>query len=61
MDTPDVVGPISGIETIAAGSSVKSRLRLVKLYGFGGWMKRKEFAEVRTADGKMARAAATLV
>ncbi|MEO6514062.1 MAG: hypothetical protein ABIP18_00185 [Steroidobacteraceae bacterium] len=44
------------METIAAGRSVKSRLRLVKLYGFGGWMKRKGFAQVRTSNGTIAHA-----
>ena len=37
-----IQGAIANIETIAKGSSVKSRSQLKKKYGTGNWMKKKD-------------------
>jgi hypothetical protein len=47
----EIVGPISGIETIAVGAGVREIPRLRKLYGRGRWRKVKGVARVRLADG----------
>jgi hypothetical protein len=51
-----VVGDITGIETIAAGSGIRERARLRKIYGKGRWRKRKGFAEIRLGSGEIVRA-----
>jgi hypothetical protein len=51
----EVVGEIEGIETIAAGPSVKVRSSLRKLYGKGRWRKRKGIATVRLPNGSLRR------
>jgi hypothetical protein len=56
MEPPELVSPIEGIETIASGRAVQARLSLVKRYGFGNWLKRKGFAEVRLLDGAIVHA-----
>ena len=57
MDHPvDLVGPVAKVETIAAGSSLRDRRRLVKIYGPGNWKKRKGTARVRLPDGSITRA-----
>ena len=56
MEKVDIVSPIEGVETIAAGRAVKARLSLVRRYGFGNWMKRKGFADIRRPDGTIVRA-----
>jgi hypothetical protein len=43
----EIVGEITGTTTIAAGMSVRQRLRLQRMYGKGQWRKRKGFAPVR--------------
>ncbi len=40
-----------GVETIAVGSAIRERKRLVKAYGKGRWRKRKGIARVRLPDG----------
>jgi hypothetical protein len=52
----EVVGDISGFETIATGSGIRERGRLRKRYGRGRWRKRKGFAEVRLPSGEIVRA-----
>jgi hypothetical protein len=52
----DIVGAISGIETIAAGSGIRISARLRKRYGSGRWRKRKGYAEVRLRSGETVQA-----
>ena len=52
----EVVGDISGIQTIAAGSGIRERSRLRKRYGRARWRKRKGFAEIRLQSGEIVRA-----
>jgi hypothetical protein len=52
----EVVGEISGIETIATGAGIRERGRLRKRYGRGRWRKRKGFAEIRLKSGDIIRA-----
>ena len=52
----EVVGYISGIETIATGAGIRERGRLRKRYGRGRWRKRKGSAEVRLPSGDIVRA-----
>jgi hypothetical protein len=52
----EVLGDITGIETIAAGSKLRERKRLWKVYGKGRWRKKKGWANVRLADGTIVRA-----
>ena len=51
-----IVGPISAVETIATGTGIRERARLVKRYGRGRWRKRKGIADIRLADGELTRA-----
>jgi hypothetical protein len=51
-----VVGDITGIETIASGSGIHEIARLRKKYGKGRWRKRKGFAEVILRTGEYLRA-----
>jgi hypothetical protein len=46
----ELAGPISEIEEIASGSSIRNRARLEKVYGRGRWRKMKGVA--RTEPGK---------
>lgn len=48
----DILSVILDIETIAAGSGVRDRARLNRLYGRGRWLKRKGVCRVRLADGQ---------
>jgi hypothetical protein len=47
----EIIGPIRGAETIAAGASLRDRRRLRRLYGRGRWRKRKGLVLVRLPDG----------
>lgn len=47
----EILGDISGVETIAAGTAIRERARLRKVYGRGRWRKRKGVARVRLAGG----------
>ena len=47
----EIIGPIRNAETIAAGTSVRDRARLRRLYGRGRWRKRKGLILVRLPDG----------
>ena len=52
----EIVGDITHVETIAAGSSIREIARLRKLHGRGRWRKRKGIANVRLEDGTVLRA-----
>ena len=52
----DIIGDIVGVETFAAGSSIREIGRLRKLYGPGRWRKRKGIARVRLPDGTVREA-----
>jgi hypothetical protein len=47
----EIVGPISEVETIAAGSGIRILALLRKRYGKGRWRKLKGVADVRLSDG----------
>jgi len=48
-----IIGDISQVETIASGSGLRERVRLVKRYGPGRWRKLKGIAHVRLIDGTL--------
>lgn len=52
----EIVGPISDVETFAAGAGIREIARLRRLYGRGRWRKRKGIARVRLPDGSIALA-----
>lgn len=52
----EVIGEITGIETIAQGRGIRERARLVKLYGRGRWRKRKGIADIRLSTGTLSQA-----
>jgi hypothetical protein len=47
----EIVGELSQVETIAAGSGIRDLARLRRAYGRGRWFKRKGIARVRLGDG----------
>ena len=47
----EILGDISEVETLAAGSSIRELARLRKFYGRGRWRKRKGIARIRLPDG----------
>lgn len=49
----EVLGEISEVETIAAGSGIRDIARLRKFYGRGRWRKRKGIARIRLSDGSV--------
>lgn len=49
----DIIGEITGVETIAKGRAVRNRARLNKRYGKARWRKRKGVATVRLEDGTL--------
>jgi hypothetical protein len=49
----DVVGEISDVETIAAGSGVRDLARLRRVYGGGRWRKLKGVAQVQLGNGRI--------
>jgi hypothetical protein len=51
-----IVGRITNIEIIAAGTAIRERKRLRKVYGSGRWRKLKGIAEIEFSDGMMCRA-----
>lgn len=55
-DGVEIVGEISGIETIASGMAVKRRRLLAKAHGTANWRKLKGIAMVRLPDGLVVRA-----
>nr|VFJ46820.1 MAG: hypothetical protein BECKDK2373B_GA0170837_101437 [Candidatus Kentron sp. DK] len=52
----EILGTITGIETIATGRGVYIRRYLEKTHGKGHWRKRKGCATVRLADGTICEA-----
>ena len=48
----DLVGDITGIETIAAGRRIRDLPRLRRLYGKGYWRKMKGSARIRLRNGR---------
>jgi len=51
-----IVGPITNVASIAAGTAVRERKRLWKVYGKGRWRKLKGSADVEFRDGTICRA-----
>jgi hypothetical protein len=49
----EIVGEIANVETIAAGTGVRDRARLLKQYGGGRWRKLKGVARVRLLSGRV--------
>jgi hypothetical protein len=49
----DIIGGITDIETIAAGSRIRDVKRLRKHYGKGRWRKLKGIARIRLANGRI--------
>jgi len=52
----EIVGPITSIERITVGTSIRLLSRLRRRYGRGRWSKLKGMAMVRLADGELRRA-----
>jgi len=52
----EIVGPITDVEIIAAGRSIRQLPRLRRQYGQGRWRKLKGIATVRIARGELRRA-----
>jgi hypothetical protein len=52
----EVVGEVSHIQTIAAGTGIRQLARLRKLYGPGRWRKMKGEALIRLGSGQFRRA-----
>jgi hypothetical protein len=49
----EVLGEIRNIETIASGRGIRVYSRLVRRFGRGKWRKRKGFATIRLANGRV--------
>jgi hypothetical protein len=49
----EIIGEITDIERIAAGSSIREIARLRKQFGAGRWRKLKGVATVRLANGRI--------
>jgi hypothetical protein len=52
----EIIGGITHIETIAAGSGIRDVERLRKQYGPGRWRKLKGVATVRLSNGRIRQA-----
>lgn len=52
----EIVGPVRGVQTIAAGRAIRELRRLNRRYGKGRWRKRKGVATVRLQDDTVHRA-----
>ena len=52
----EILGEVTAVETIAAGSGIREIARLRKRYGRGRWRKRKGFAELQLKNGQIVRA-----
>jgi hypothetical protein len=50
-DFAAILGPITHIEAIAAGATVRDRVRLRRLYRSGRWRKMKGTARIRLHSG----------
>jgi hypothetical protein len=51
----EIIGEITNVERIAAGSSIREIARLRKQFGAGRWRKLKGVATVRLANGRIRR------
>jgi hypothetical protein len=51
----EILGPITGLETFAVGSSIRELPRPRRVYGAGRWRKRKGIAQVRLEGGAVHR------
>jgi hypothetical protein len=51
-----IVGRIAEVEIIAAGTAIRKRKRLWRLYGKGRWRKLKGIATVEFPDGTISHA-----
>jgi hypothetical protein len=51
-----IIGEIAAVETIAAGTGVRARRRLTRLYGRGNWRKMKGKATIQLSDGTICEA-----
>jgi hypothetical protein len=51
-----IVGRVAEVEVIAAGTAIRKRKRLWRLYGKGRWRKLKGIATVEFPDGTIAHA-----
>lgn len=52
----EIAGPVTAVEVIATGRSLRERKRLIKFYGRGRWRKLKGFAGIRLPDGRIGKA-----
>ena len=52
----EILGDLTGVETIATGAGIREIARLRKRYGRGRWRKRKGIAEIRLSSGEIATA-----
>jgi hypothetical protein len=52
----EIIGAITDVEIIAAGSSIRQLSRLRRQHGQGRWRKLKGIATVRVAGGDLRRA-----
>ena len=52
----NVIGDITGTQTIATSTGIRELGRLRKRYGRGRWRKRKGFAEIRLPSGEIVQA-----
>ena len=52
----ELIGRISNIQVIAAGTGIRELRRLRKTYGHARWRKLKGYATIRLVDGRIARA-----
>ena len=48
-----ILGDIEAVETIAAGSGIRTLRRLTRRYGRGNWRKRKGLATIRLRSGEI--------
>jgi hypothetical protein len=52
----EICGEMTGVETFAAGNSIRELPRLRKIYGQGRWRKRKGIAAVKLPNGTIRQA-----
>ena len=56
MESFEIISPITDIEAIAVGGSIRELPRLREQYGQGRWRKLKGVAMIRLASGRVRRA-----
>jgi hypothetical protein len=52
----EIAGPVTAVEVIATGKSLRDRKRLVKFYGRGRWRKLKGLADILLPNGRIGKA-----